>query len=533
MATRKSYREYKQDSFVKVPALAWLLDRSLLYISVIVIGVLALGWFGKLGLESLARSSEDYEEPPIYQSVVAATAPGASWAIDFAATAPEGVSAWTSSGLTRPVHIVPNESCSTFEAVPSTLLATADGAGAEAQLRVQAYSSGQAAAQFSRYSEKLAACKGATLVGTPEGEVIQWDNTFVFTRGDALVAVTAPDTGLRDQLRRTLSARAEESLLTSGCLSIASNKSAVARNLYANPDGYEGFHEKTSVETEVSIANLPTPTLPALIGVISNPPQLPEGPLPENFPQLPTATVQKPTLPIGAAVADSFRQDADYLIADEEGPGCGWAWSGLSTPVYDYEKLEAERTSALAATQEAINGKAAAYVTERLAFAREALLVAPQLNRWNAHAQAVNTVYSTWNDLLAARERLRGPWYSYVTAHDQWRTWEASRAQAETEYTAALAACEAAETEAQAWDARYSRQVPPPQPPRTGATPTPAPTPTSTVTPAPSTPPRPEGCSTPPQRPSILTNPRPAEPTPPTIPGGVTLPASWPKPAGN
>ena len=40
---RKSYRELKEDPFVKAPALAWFLDRKSVYISLTLVGCLAAG----------------------------------------------------------------------------------------------------------------------------------------------------------------------------------------------------------------------------------------------------------------------------------------------------------------------------------------------------------------------------------------------------------------------------------------------------------------------------------------------------------
>lgn len=556
---RRSYTSYKRDDSIKVPILAWLLDRSILYVALLAVGIFFVGGVFKSGYDSFQKVVAEPEVVTPYQEVTAVNSPGMDWAAQFISLKPPTVEDWTVSESRSPRHPFENNVCNIQGDVAPTVTSTYSATGSGIETRVQVYGAGQAMEQFEKYSENYQNCfKGLEEVENNRGKVLKFDNGFVATFGDTIIGVSMQnvDTGVRDQLLEFYVENAVESLSNSGCIALNVEVEDSDRSFFYKPDSYTGLTEITTVSSKLDVSDFAEPKVFELKTLQNVYVSEPESPLPEDFPTMPDA-VSQPSFPNSVDEVQNFDQKAEYNIADVYGPGCGWAWSGQKSPIYDDTALSLAKERSLIEAQIASDMAALSYSDRKRSWAFDVALLLPQADEWNRYVDEVNKVYEKWDWLNSERAVLRGPWYQYVAEYDEWLGFDDLRQEAADEYDKALEQCLAQQDELLDWEDTWgelydqqelARNNPDPEP---TADPTVEPTeeedgsgdptdePTSSPRPTPSPspeipkvdiPPRPNGCSDIPERPSILDMSRPSEPQPPSIPDGVTIPDSWAKP---
>lgn len=538
---KKSYKELRADPVIGIPIVAWILDRKVFYLAVVVVGCVLAGGFVYQGWKAYGQVIAPAEKESPYLAIDPAQSAGVKWAADLVRE-PHGIEGWEVKDSSQPSHgFIQDATGNTAGEVPITLLATKVASAGPTKSVVQVYGAGQARRQYDLYVEKLAARGPVENTQVTDSGIFgaKFPQGFIMVAGDSIVGIQTTDNETRDNLLGEYLASVEETLPLSGCVDISATDSS-KRSLYFDPNTFEGLQETRTIEPEVNTNYLPT-----VQGIgakeVANPyAAVPEAPLPASLPGLP-AEVAKPTIENAPAAMDDFSGIASYRVQDPIGPGCGWTWSAQNPLEYDDADLKITKEDTVTKVQNDVNSKAQTYVDSRVTWARIMALISPSLDSWNRYVDGVNSVHGRWDKLVADRAALRPAWDQYLAAHDSWSTFDSRKAAADKSYNEAVTQCladrkthaewelewgtEALKKKQAEWKKKQEEAVAKPIP-------TPAPTPAPTVPPMPTAPPEPKDCKTDPERPSILDEQKPAKPEAPAIPEDVTIPDSWPKPQG-
>lgn len=562
--SRRKFKDYRDDPTVKTPILAWLSDRSVFYAAIAVFSIAVLVVVYSKGYEALQRINTEPVEVSPYMNVEPVNSQGQAWAVSLINEKPGNVKSWSVSKTSKPLLITtPSDLNISSEKISTRVLSSYSAVGDGVEARVHVYGAGQAGKDFERYTKILEQRTHLEKKSDENGSSVVYANGFYLTMGDAIVSVSVSNNETRDQLLQFYSSRMPKTLKESGCYDLTTNANDASRSFFYDRDSYTGLKEKTTVETLEPLNNLPSPTGTEIRNINTPDAVEPESPLPADFPALPEESVEKPSLPESVPTVDKFAEDAVYNVADTNGPGCGWKWSGQEAPVYNLVDLESTKNKTINDVQNSVDEEAVEYTNSQKDWALQTALVMPKVNAWNGYAKSVNTVHERWAWLDAEREKLKAPWEQYVEEHDEWLTFDSRKAEATKKYNEELQVCVDKQDELLEWEEKWGdlwaeqeaeknnptpatpptpTETPEPEEPTDPATPTESPsespTATPTATPTPTEEPeepvdipeRPEGCSVTPPRPAIMDQTKPEEPQAPTIPEGVTIPDSWEKP---
>lgn len=547
MRSKKTYREYRESESVKFPAAAWLLDQVGVYVIILLVALIAIGSFMKMGWDSYTAAIKPPEVITPYADISPASFVGKTWAEKLIAMNPAALPAWTVDKSAKPRPIIDPKNCPADAAAPISLLSTHVATGNGTDVRVQVYGAGQAAKQFEDYLTSFGPCFGKmNAENSGKTTFAVFPRGFILTSGDAIIGAYTVNDQVRDALLDFYLKNVESSLIESGCLALNSKADDATRNLFFSKDQYTGLKGITELESSVDTANLPTPTGLKLTEIEDLSAVIPEGPLPASFPTLPKITVQKPQIPAALKTETDFKSSATYQIVDDKGPGCGWDWTAQVSPELDLKKLENERNNEILKAQGAIDGSANTYVSGKINWALQLAALAPNVDSWNVFANQTNTVHKKWQWLEIERSKIESAWRQYVVDHDEWLTFDQRKSDALKKFDEDFKKCQKDEKDLSDWnrdwkdisekqakdkakseeDARDEEKNKP--------TASPTPTPSATTTePSVTVPPKPAGCDTPPVEPEIATQIKPEEPKAPIIPKDVTIPSSWPTPKTN
>lgn len=552
MSQRKKLSDYRNDSSLVFPTLAWIANKTMIPVIIIltVITVVATSIYYKIGVQSAAEILKEPQSTSPYLSIQAVQSVGNKWASDAINIKPINVSTWNVDGTMKPQHINDPQNCLAETKLPTSLLTTQTASGDNVSTKIQVYGAGQAITQYKEYIKLLSKCvKGNDQNIQNIGNVFVYDNNFILTMGDSIISVTAPDNARRDELQNFYQDQLSQSLLASGCVTLNIPENSATRSFYYNKDTYTGLLETQTLNNQVNVDNVPVMTSVNMNAVSEPNAKEPEAPLPADFPVI-SEKVNQPTLPKAVEDETGFSKDASYQIMDPIGPGCGWAWSSQEAPVFNETSLKNKENETLDNVQVDVNNQAQMYVDQKVAWAEQTADIAPAVDSWNKYVINVNSVHDKWNWLNSERAKIKNSWMSYVEEHDDWFTFDDRKAKATNDYSTKLQQCLDAQTALQNWENQWGALYEQQQSGTVNPTPTTSPSPNAdpSVTPDPNTPteapttsapspspnvsipPRPAGCSTLPAKDSIIEQEKPAEPQAPLIPQGVTIPSSWPTP---
>lgn len=440
---------------------------------------------------------------------------------------------------------------------------------------VHAYPAGQGTAVEQRIEESVRACADRdgdgrrTSISAPVPATEGFEGSFyaggqryyaaVWNQSDVLMSVTGTDLG---QVRQAALEYNDYlmSVLAPVCVSLELPVSDSTRSPYVDANAYTGWQRGREVTLNPDAPGLAPGYLPKDQPVSGR--SVPRGNVPPSMAVAPDAAV--PGAPLDVAVVTLPKQPLEPFtpaslpaavehpgaapqappvpatsttvperVRDEDGPGCGWDFTGQKAPVYD-DTAEKQRADGLAAEAHA------KLVAERIAYqnARSVYLVAYadyayRVQKYNEYAGQVAAVAAAWDDLNQKRAVYRAALDAYYRDLDNYENFFDRKAQAQVDYEAALQRCvdqdkrreqyekdlETWEKAMEEWEARQRERTP--------ATPGPTPMPTPTANdPAPVKPVFEETETCPPTRPAILDQREPVQPTPPAKPD-VPLPSSW------
>lgn len=471
-----------------------------------------------------APAQADWHESPATAVLTAAlSAPPPGWAADGdiqqSVTAPLPYScplpgAAASTALARSFNVGGHR-------IRVTTLAYTAGLGAEA-LQQQLANTNVCASDASVRSSTLSGpARDARLTTTSRGGIST--ATVLNRRGDVITYVTgSPGAPLHDLARALDPVLA--GVLNGVCLNQDSAAGDSSRSPFA-PAGYQPFAEevkvsipKPAVPTESPSVKAVAVPAPVLVPAVATPMREPGYPVYPPMPE-PVALPAAPEAPADAVTETTVSVPAE----DKAGPGCGWAFTGMTAPLFDVEKartaraaLASEANTKLIAGVRAWQEKTTTYWAEYAAYEKAAAA-------YNAYRTTVNEVNSAWSSIARSWDDFRKKDAAYQAAVTTRDDFSARKVAAETDFAAATELC--------------STPVPVPAP-KPSATPAPAPTstasptspaeleadkpadppPSASATPSPS-PTQRQGC--PAVRPKILDQaapPVPDQPVPPADP---------------
>ena len=402
-----------------------------------------------------------------------------------------------------------------------------------------AYSAGAGALAFDQLSQRIAQCpqressvsSQPVSVGGANGLIGQVRpkgspstvTSVVWRRGDVVLDVHAsgvPYPGL------IAAAQAVDAAATTAiepvCASMESTVEDALRSPWIDPKVYTGWLAPETIA--IAPSPLPTPAAGVLprdltaplepLPQVSEPSATPSEPL---WPPAP-APVVTPVLPSPVAAQPSATT-VGVPRRDDAGPGCGWAFTGQTTPTFDEASALAIRTDTIAKARAALIEAQKEWQGQVQKYWAAASAYEAGLGQYRLYAAKIAQVTRAWASLQAARD-------VYALALAQWQRAVADRTvlvtaqqQAARDYQAAVDAC---------------LIVPTPTPSSTTtatttASPTASPTVDPTVSPSPSVAPT---VVCPPTRPPVLDQtlpPIPPTPTPPPDPrpsASVSTPTS-------
>lgn len=488
------------------------------------------------GYSALQEIRADPVEESDYADVKPVDTPGGKWAQEFSRSLSSEVKNWKVSDNLRP-HIPEGVLPCAVDSVGHALLATSTGEGDGKKSVAQVYGAGQGGVAYEKLIDAIQECGGSGKSRTTEKgtTVVSYDDSVtVLAAGDAIaIAKGIPEKSLVSVFEKTLEG--------SECVSFESKAQDASRSFYYAQEDYRGLDEKQTLEPEGNIDGMPS-MLGIKRNVIDYPyAEKPEAPLPKSIPDLPSS-MEKPdgVKSVKKQKKEDLSAVASYKIADIQGPGCGWKWSGQKSPVYDDTILSDGKKKSLTEAQDRADGNAEGYIDDHVFTAFDNADRAVSISNWNNYADKVNKIHSQWRKLRLARQQFYPQWSEYVSNYRSWESFDERKEDARKKYDDAVQRCDDADEDLRKWEEEYGERLRNPSP-----TPTPEPTPydpfvteepEEVVTPTPEEtlepiPPKPAVCSQRPARPSILDQEKPAEPVAPKPPKDVTIPNSWENPA--
>jgi hypothetical protein len=436
------------------------------------------------------------------------------------------------------------EGCdATVPAGTTTATRRFDVAGRGIAVTVTAYSAGAGPVAVRDRVAALASCPdvtagaSSTLAGVDAYVAYRTSSTLPavsvlgWRRGDVVVAVYAPGrnpVGLADRAR-VLDGRLLVAL-QGRCAEVASALADAARSPYVEGVEFTG----RLVPVPVAVDPLPTAVdaspLPTRVPVAVDPvpTAVDTSPLPTlvpaptiSFPVRPLDPVWPTDLPSPVAVpslpADPGPEPTATAIPsrapDPVGPGCGWAFTGVTAPEFSSADEAARVESLVSGAREQLVAGQEEWRLRMEAYRGEAAAYDEQLAAFLQYAEQVRVVAAAWDLITAGRDAYAQDLAAYEAAVSAAQQFTVDQENARLAYEAAVHACSAAD-------------------PTDVASPTDSPTPTGTdlptPTPSPTTPPSatPTTAGCPPDVPPILFEQPPVLPPSPTPPPDPTPPTT-------
>lgn len=497
-------------------------------IAVFMVGVLGyLGWQTYVTLHKLSQPQE--RNTPYSAKYKARTYNGLTFATDLLKEAPEGVNAddWKvdEPGKGDVSSAVLARKCS--QVAPSTAQIsrkTASGDGLKATILI--FGAGQARTQFDKYAKQIGECQPDV---DTKNTTIRYDGGFITTRGDAIVSVLSDDGGKVDKASGWYMKRIDEGLKTTSCAAVDETAADANRSFYYDPNSYVGTikQETVTVKDPILDSSAPQALVDTGMDVGKTFPDpktqnisVPEAPVPQNVPgSLPNAP-EPPTFQSRPKTPPSSKV-VSYQVADRTGPGCGWDWSGQKVPKFNDSVLQDNRNITIRNARTELRNSISDYNRQAVDWSTQSAMEMSFQSQWDAYVNSTNAVYASWKTVNDARAAVRPSWMSYVDAMNVWSGWDQDQADAQKAWEDAVKQCVASATASN----NANNQNPTPSGPDGLLTPEDIAKQNSK-----SSDEIQSECESATRKPDILGQQKPNKPNPPSLPDGIQIPNSWPKP---
>jgi hypothetical protein len=279
-------------------------------------------------------------------------------------------------------------------------------------------------------------------------------------------------------------------------------------------------------QKNVQISKLPLPTVPTTAT-----PTYPTTPIPApsiavkdvSLPTQPTdypvwpllpAPLTKPVTPVAPSATAPFQKDIQVPAKDVNGPGCGWAFTGTTPPIYDEVKQQSKTDAAVTQAQSELTTSAKQWQTSVLDYWKNYNAFSQSVPAWNSYADQVQAVTDAWNIIAHNWDTYNANKKNYDDLVASRNSFLKEQADINTQYQKDLAQCKqqddaaAAKAAADKKAADDAKNNPAPT-----ASPSPSPSPSATASPSPT-----PTITCPVVKPDILNQTAPDAPVAPTPP---------------
>ena len=376
---------------------------------------------------------------------------------DALAAAPAG---WTRAGTVQHSSAAPFPfSCLQGDDTPAfSVREDFAVSGSATQLNVSAYTAGQGANALLTFNGGVQACTAGTDTVTSTPLPGLGTEAFITTvtrnnagitvisvrRGDVIVFASSQNASTANDTIRTFDAILEPELA-----GVCANEKSVTADASRSPwssTPYTPYLETKTVTipdpglppvTDPTYVahdlTLPSPTATAVI-----PETAPTYPV---WPLMPTAVA----LPAKVTAPAAFTPTAATIqvpAADSTGPGCGWAFTAMTAPVYDKAYGSEIGKTTIAAAKTGLETSASAWTAAVITYWAGYEQNAAAVTAYDAYAAQVTATNSSWDSIAAQ-------WAVYETAHAAWQvqqdaatTFLNSQIAARGSYNTALTDCQ-------------------------------------------------------------------------------------------
>ncbi len=296
----------------------------------------------------------------------------------------------------------------------------------DARVTALVYPAGGGGAAYQQVAEAARTCGQGAQENGYGVEGLDWvkgtSAVRVIRRGDVLAVVSVspvklmPDeewtTGVDDRMT---------ALVAVGCLDPEAPAADALRNPFIDAETFTGRTVPEEVPfPEVELTRAEDVATDPVVPLDQTPPALPEAverpapldPAPTSLPDLP-AEVARPEAPVAPKSPD-LEGSVDRAIADPDGPGCGWAYTGQAAPEFNEATAERSHERAVTAERKRLVEAAVAFEQAKVNFYRawsEHLVAAAE---YKTYAAEVSTVLSQWQVVVDERA-------AFVTAFEEYR----------------------------------------------------------------------------------------------------------------
>jgi hypothetical protein len=234
------------------------------------------------------------------------------------------------------------------------------------------------------------------------------------------------------------------------------------------------------------------------------------------WPMLPTP-LTKPVSPVAPSPTAPFQKDVQVPAKDVNGPGCGWAFTGTTPPVYDSSQEQSKIDAAVTKTQSELTMSAKQWQTSVLDYWKNYSQFSQNVPAWNSYADQVQAVTDAWNIIAHNWDTYNANKRDYDALVASRNAFLKEQADANTQYQKDLAQCQQQDADAAAKAAADKKAA---DDAKNNPSPTasPTPDPTATTSPTPSASPTPTPITCPVVKPDILNQTAPDAPVAPTPP---------------
>jgi hypothetical protein len=239
------------------------------------------------------------------------------------------------------------------------------------------------------------------------------------------------------------------------------------------------------------------------------------------WPLLPTPAT-KPETPVAPSATAPFQKDIQVPAKDINGPGCGWAFTGTTPPVYDDSEGQAKTEVAVTKAQAELNTSAKQWQTSVLDYWKKYSQFSKAVPVWNSYADQVQAVTDAWNVIAHSWDTYNANKRDYDRLVASRNVFLKEQADAKTQYEKDLAQCKKQEDDAAASkkaeeEAKAAADKKAADDAKNNPNPTASPSPTATPSATPTPSPTPT-IKCPVEKPAILDQTAPDAPVAPTPP---------------
>lgn len=237
------------------------------------------------------------------------------------------------------------------------------------------------------------------------------------------------------------------------------------------------------------------------------------------WPLLPNP-VTKPVSPEAPSATAPFQKDIEVPAKDVKGPGCGWAFTGTTPPIYDDSQEQVKTDAAVTQAKAELDTSAKQWQTSVLDYWKNYSQFSQAVPGWNSYVEQVEAVTDAWNIIAHNWDTYNANKRIYDALVEERNAFLKKQENAKTQYEKDVAQCKQQDAdEAKAAEDKKVADEKAAEDAKNNPKPTASPSPSVTASPSPTATPTPKPTiECPVEQPEILSQTAPEVPVAPTPP---------------